>query len=148
MFSIIASKLFNGKNKEVTAAKINYSNHTYVLLEIYLNLSASILKKNVWISGSQSSVDYILYVNKNMFIIKGAFIIKYMLTQCIMQLKKVSINLMKNIFYDLTCYTNYINSSRNACRLGRLKKKLSVKLDGNCCEVSFTFLWSCSSWPP
>lgn len=69
-FMLQWANYLNDKDKEVMAAKRNYSNHTYILLEVDLNVSASILKKNVWISSSQNSVDYILYLNRKMFIIK------------------------------------------------------------------------------
>lgn len=91
-----------------------------MLLEIDLNLSASILKKNVWINSSQSSVDYILYLNKNMFIIKKCIYYKIYADPMYYAVRKTKGFYLPDgkIFFIILCsYTNYINSSRNACRL-------------------------------
>lgn len=67
-FILEQANYLNDKVKEVMAAKRNYSDHTYIVLEIDLNLSASILKKNVWISSSQISVDWVLFIlTKNVY---------------------------------------------------------------------------------
>lgn len=39
------------------ASKRSYSSHKYILLELVLNFLASVLKENVWIRNSSSSVD-------------------------------------------------------------------------------------------
>lgn len=107
----------NDKDKEVMAANRNYSNRTYLLLEKDLDLSASILKKNIWISSSQSLVDCILYLNKNMFIIKCIYYKIYAdpMYHAFKKTKSFYSSDGKIFFIMLRNYTNYINKLFKKC---------------------------------